>query len=92
MDDCECSRLAAAATDGWTSGEHDLFLSRVTPNKAWVLTLAQALEALGLPVFVDNLEIGPDHNWVIRLSDALEHSRYLVPVLSDHTSGRYWVL
>ena len=73
-------------------GEYDVFLSHATPDKAWILTLAERLEALGLRVFVDALEIDPGDNWVIRLSDALEHSRYLVLVLSAQTEGRPWVL
>lgn len=73
-------------------GEYDLFLSHATPDKAWILTLAERLAALGLRVFVDHLEIDPADNWVIRLSDALEHSRYLVLLLSTHTAGRPWVL
>jgi hypothetical protein len=43
-------------------------------------------------VFVDSLAIDPGDNYVIRLSDALERSRYLVLVLSDHTAGRPWVM
>ncbi len=73
-------------------GEYDIFLSHATPDKAWILTLAERLEALGLRVFVDALEIDPGDNWVIRLSDALERSRYLVLVLSEHTKDRPWVL
>jgi tetratricopeptide (TPR) repeat protein len=72
--------------------EYDLFLSHATPDKPWVLTLAQRLEALGLRVFLDALAIDPGDNWVIRLNDALECSRYLVLVLSHHTEGRPWVI
>jgi len=73
-------------------GEYDLFLSHATPDKTWVLTLAERLAAMGLRVFVDSLEIDPADNWVIRLSDALQNSRYLVLALSTHTAGRPWVL
>lgn len=72
--------------------EYDLFLSHASPDKSWVLNLADRLKALGLRVFVDAFEIEPGDNWVIRLSDALECSRYLVLVLSDHTEGRGWVV
>jgi len=72
--------------------EYDLFLSHATPDKPWVRTLAERLETLRLRVFVDALAIDPGENWVIRLSDALECSRYLVLVLSQHTTGRPWVL
>ena len=82
----------ASAEDGPRRGEYDVFLSHATPDKAWVLTLAKRLEGLGLRVFVDALEIDPGDNWVIRLSDALERSRYLVLVLSNHTEGRPWVM
>lgn len=74
------------------AGEYDVFLSHATPDKAWVLTLKERLEELGLRVFVDALEIGPGDNWVVRLSDALERSRYMVLVLSNHTADRPWVL
>jgi len=81
------------ATEGTVPpGEYDLFLSHATPDKPWILELAKQLEALGLRVFVDKLEIDPGDNWVIRLSDALECSRYLVLVLSNHTTDRPWVM
>ena len=81
------SPVRIAAADGQPRGEYDLFLSHATPDKAWILTLAERLQALGLRVFVDALAIGPGDNWVIRLNDALEQSRYLVLALSDHTQG-----
>ena len=74
------------------AGEYDIFLSHTGADKEWVLTLAASLKALGLRVFVDKLEIGLGDNWVIKLSDALEQSRYLVLVLSTNTAGRPWVL
>ncbi|WP_313927671.1 toll/interleukin-1 receptor domain-containing protein [Pseudoxanthomonas sp.] len=72
--------------------EYDVFLSHATPDKSWIRTLAERLGALGLRVFLDEVDIKPGDNWVIRLNDALEQSRYLVLVLSDHTSGRPWVM
>ncbi len=71
--------------------EFDLFLSHATPDKEWVLTLAERLEAYGLRVFVDSREIAVGDNFVLRLSDGLERSRYMVLVLSSHTEGRPWV-
>ncbi len=57
-----------------------------------MLLLKGKLEALGLRVFLDQDEIDAGENWVIRLSDSLQTSRYMVPVLSDHiTDGRPWV-
>ena len=86
------SDTEASAESGPQRGEYDLFLSHATPDKPWVLTLATRLEGLGLRVFVDVLEIDPGDNWVVRLNDALERSRYLVLVLSNHTAGRPWVM
>ncbi|MCP4661374.1 MAG: TIR domain-containing protein, partial [bacterium] len=43
---------------------YDLFLSHATPDKPWVRTLTRELEALGLRVFLDELEIPPGRNWV----------------------------
>ena len=71
--------------------EFDLFLSHATPDKEWVLTLAERLEARGLRVFVDSREIAVGDNFVLRLSDGLEKSRYMGLVLSSHTLGRPWV-
>ena len=71
--------------------EFDIFLSHATPDKEWVLTLAERLESLGLRVFVDSQEIAVGDNNVLRLSDGLESSRYMVLVLSGHTEGRPWV-
>ncbi|MEZ5935649.1 MAG: tetratricopeptide repeat protein [Alphaproteobacteria bacterium] len=73
-------------------GEFDIFLSHATPDKTWVRTLAARLEALGLRVFLDEQEIRAGGNWVLRLNDGLQTSRYMVLVLSDHTAdGRPWV-
>ena len=72
-------------------GEFDLFISHATPDKEWVLTLAERLETLGLRVFVDSQQIAEGDNFVLRLSDALEKSRYMVLVLSSHTEGRPWI-
>ncbi|MCH8045728.1 MAG: toll/interleukin-1 receptor domain-containing protein, partial [Planctomycetes bacterium] len=71
--------------------EFDLFLSHATADKEWVLNVVERLEALGLRVFVDSREIAVGDNFVLRLSDALERSRYMVLVLSNHTEGREWV-
>ncbi|MGI9505551.1 MAG: TIR domain-containing protein, partial [Geminicoccaceae bacterium] len=74
------------------AGEFDIFLSHATPDKPWVLTLKEKLEALGLRVWLDKDEIGAGDNWVVKLSDGLEKSRYMVLVLSDHTADRAWVI
>ena len=74
------------------AGEHDIFLSHATPDKPFVLALKTAFEALGLRVWLDKDEIQAGDNWVLRLSDGLQTSRYMVLVLSNHTAdGRPWV-
>ena len=74
------------------TGEFDVFLSHATPDKPWVLKLKDELEALGLRVWLDKDEINAADNWVLRLSDGLQSSRYMVLVLSNHTAdGRPWV-
>ena len=72
--------------------EFDLFLSHASPDKDWVATLAAQLESLGLRVFIDSKEIAVGDNLVLRLSDGLERSRYMVLVLSNHTGARPWVM
>ena len=71
--------------------EFDLFLSHASLDKVWVLELAKQFEARGLRVFVDSQEIAVGDNFVLRLSDGLERSRYMVLILSKHTEGRLWV-
>ena len=73
-------------------GEFDIFLSHASPDKPWVETLKAKLETLGLRVWLDQDEIRPGDNWVVKLSDGLEKSRYMVLVLSDHTADRAWVI
>ncbi len=74
------------------AGEYDIFLSHTEADKPWVVTLKAALEALGLRVWLDKDENRAGDNWVLRLSDGLQTSRYMVLVLSDHTAdGRPWV-
>ncbi|MCP4659412.1 MAG: tetratricopeptide repeat protein, partial [bacterium] len=70
---------------------YDLFLSHGTPDKPWVETLVRELEALDLKVFLDTLEIKAGDNFVLRLSDGLGQSRFLVLVMSSQTFGRPWV-
>ena len=82
----------AGKAGGESRGEYDIFLSHASPDKAWVVSLGERVEALGLRVFVDALAIDPGDNWVVRLSDALERSRYLVLVLSSATADRPWVI
>lgn len=71
--------------------EYDLFLSYASPDRDWVVSLADRLEALGLRVFIDQREIAAADNFVLRLSDGLAQSRYLVLVLSSNTEGRDWI-
>ncbi len=75
-----------------SDGEYDVFLSHATPDKEWVLSLADRLEHLGLRVFVDTREIAVGQNFVLRLDEGLERSRYMVLVLSKHTEERPWVM
>ncbi|MEM8950969.1 MAG: tetratricopeptide repeat protein [Pseudomonadota bacterium] len=74
------------------TGEFDIFLSHASPDKPWVETLKGKLEAFGLRVWLDQDEIRAGDNWVVKLSDGLEKSRYMVLVLSDHTADRAWVI
>jgi hypothetical protein len=69
---------------------YDVFLSHGSPDKPWVETLARELEGLGLKVFLDAHAIEPAANFPLVLSDALAASRFLVLVLSPH-STRDWV-
>ncbi len=70
---------------------YDLFLSHGSPDKPWVETLARELEALGLEVFLDSVEIKTGQNFVLRLSEGLGQSRFLVLIMSSQTFGRPWV-
>ncbi len=71
--------------------QYDLFLSHASPDKPWVRTPHRELQTLGLRSFLDEFEIKVGQNFVLRLSEGLEKSRYLVLVLSSHTFGRPWV-
>jgi hypothetical protein len=71
---------------------YDLFLSHGTPDKAWVRDLRRALDALGLKSFLDEKDLKPGQNWVIRLSNALEQSRFLVLIMNAETLKRPWVM
>jgi hypothetical protein len=71
--------------------EFDLFISHATSDKPWVQQFTEQLEARGLRVFLDSQQIAPRDNFVLRLSDGLEKSRYLALVLSNQTDGRPWI-
>lgn len=68
----------------------DVFLSHGSPDKPWVETLASELEGLGLQPFLDAREIEPADSFPLVLSDGLASSRFLVLILSPHSS-RQWV-
>ncbi len=70
---------------------YDLFLSHGAPDMLWVKSLARELEALGIAAFLDADEIRPGDNFVLRLSEGLETSRFLVLIVSAETFGRPWV-
>ncbi len=74
------------------NNSYDAFLSHGTPDKPWVRLLYQALKVLELRVFFDEEEIAPGVNHVVRLSEALRQSRYLVLVLSENSESRPWML
>ena len=68
----------------------DVFLSHGSPDKPWVETLAADLRSLGLRPFLDAREIEPGDSFPHVLSDGLAGSRFLVLILSPHSS-RPWV-
>lgn len=68
----------------------DVFLSHGSPDKPWVESLAAELRALGLRPFLDAREIEPGDSFPQVLSDGLAGSRFLVFILSPHSS-RPWV-
>ena len=69
----------------------DIFLSYASPDGAWVGTLAEALQSLGLRVHLDKRELGPGENFVLGLSDGLRRSGALAFILSQHSVERPWV-
>src|SRR5947209_4110537 len=71
--------------------QFDLFLSHASPDKPWVRTLAEHLEKEGLRVFLDVQELQPADNFVLKLSDGLLNSRFLVLVLTPGAVNRPWV-
>lgn len=72
--------------------QYDIFLSHASPDKPWVRTLENELSKLGLRVFLDEKDIQPADNFVLRISDALRESRYLALVLSQSSVSRPWVI
>jgi tetratricopeptide (TPR) repeat protein len=75
-----------------TNQEYDLFLSYSTADKEWVRSLASELEKAGLTIFYDEKEIKPADNFVLKISEAIEKSRFLVLVLSASSISRPWVM
>jgi tetratricopeptide (TPR) repeat protein len=69
---------------------YDVFLSHGSPDKPWVETLAVELRALGLRPFLDVREIEPAASFPLVLDRGLAGSRFLVLILSPHSS-RPWV-
>jgi tetratricopeptide (TPR) repeat protein len=70
---------------------YDCFLSHAGVDKPWVTSLQGELKRLGLSAFLDQGAIRPGDNFVLRLSQGLGDSRYLVLVVSETTLARDWV-
>jgi hypothetical protein len=69
----------------------DAFLSHASPDKEWVRALGAEMEKRGLRVYLDEKELEAGRNFVRSLDGGLAQSRFLVLVLSQHSSGRDWV-
>jgi TIR domain-containing protein len=70
---------------------YDVFLSHGSPDKPSVRTLADLLTQAGLRVYLDERELQPADNWVAGLNAGIQHSRFLVLVITPHTLERPWV-
>jgi tetratricopeptide (TPR) repeat protein len=71
---------------------YDLFLSHSSTDAQWVQRLHDALQALGIRVYLCTNELLPGGNFVLALDDALRDSRFLAVVLSRASIDAPWVV
>jgi len=70
--------------------EYDVFVSYSKKDADFVRSLVAALEARGVRVWYDGGEIRIGESFMRRIEDALEQSRYFLPVISpDYLSGQW---
>jgi hypothetical protein len=69
---------------------YDVFLSHSAKDKKFVRTLAKALMERGLRVWYDESNIRVGDTFLSNISDALEHSRFFVVVVSAEYLSSSW--
>jgi WD40 repeat protein len=95
----EVSRVAETATDEDKSAEYDAFLSYAHRDRQVTVAIQKGLHQIGRPlgrlralrVFRDdtNLTASPDL-WG-KITEALDHARYMIVVLSPQSAASHWV-
>lgn len=68
-----------------------VFISHSTKDDAFVRQLRQALEALGISVWVDSRELRGGSKLAPEIEEAIERARHFVAVISPHTVESPWV-
>ena len=70
--------------------EYDVFVSYSKRDAGFVRSLVDALEARGVKTWYDGGELRVGESFMRRIEDALEQSRYFLPVISpDYLSGQW---
>jgi formylglycine-generating enzyme required for sulfatase activity len=64
-----------------------IFISHASEDHDFVLSLAAALKARGIPVWIDNWDIPPGANWELTVEDALYACEQFLIVLSPAAVG-----
>src|SRR5262245_54399562 len=64
-----------------------VFISHNSADKAQAIRLARALEARGIPAWVDAFELRPDSAWEPALYRAVEHATVVLACIGEHGKG-----
>jgi hypothetical protein len=68
-----------------------VFISHATPDKPFVVQLAQQIEALGHHIWLDEWVIRVGDHIPRKIAEGLDKADYLVVVLSRHSTASQWV-
>jgi TIR domain-containing protein len=74
-----------------TELEYDLFVSYASEDEAWAAALHERLDELGINSFLDRTRLSPGANWSKELLGALNRSRHLIVLWSEHARRSDWV-
>lgn len=84
------TQVSSAVHGNQGSREYDVFISYAHSDKEYVERLAQDLQAAGIKVWIDTVELGWGKSLLGSINNGLQKSRFTILVLSKDYFSRFW--